>query len=378
MRKLRVAMIGGGGDKSFFGAVHRRALALDATRELVAGVLRRRPADALEAARDLGIAGYPEVPALLAAVRDGSLELDYVTIVTTNEAHYAPAKACLEAGIPVLCEKPLCMTLAEAEDLAAVAAARDVPFVLAHTYTGHPMLMLAREMIRSGAIGEIRKLEAWYTQGWLSAALEKSDVQQARWRTDPARAGISGCGGDIGTHAFVAATWTTGLDLTRVSARLNTFVDGRGLDDDFNVIAELDNGGTAIILATQIAIGHRNDNGLRVYGTEGSLEWCQERAEALRFSRGGPDTVYWLGAGADYFPESVASYLRLPPGHHEDFLEALANLHVSMERLVRRRRGEVGVPDPYPHPGLAVGVAEMKFLAAAVSSSRAGGCWTAL
>lgn len=378
MAKLKVGMIGGGGPGNFFGGVHRRAVALDDTRTVVAGALRSNPDAAMQAAQDWGVKGYPDWNAMLEACKSGELALDYVTIVTPNFAHYAPAKAFVEAGIPVLCEKPMTMTAAEAEDLAAAVQARNVPFILAHTYTGHPMLMLARELVTSGALGEVRKVEAWYNQGWLATSMEtETDNQQASWRTDPTRAGISCCGGDIGTHAFVHATWTTGLEVSRVSARLNTFVAGRPLDDDFNVIAELSNGGTAIITATQIAIGYRNDNGLRVYGSKGALEWHQEQAERLVVRRGGCDEHYFIGIQYDEVPDSVAGYFRVPPGHHEDFFEALANLHCTLERQIRARNGET-VPPPFPHPDASTGVAGMKFVTAAVESSRKAGAWTNL
>ena len=376
MSKLRVGMIGGGGPDSFFGMVHNRAIALDASRELVAGALRSNPEAAMRAADDYGIEGYPTYQALLEAVQSGEQTLDYVTIVTPNFAHYEPAKAFLQAGIPVLCEKPITMTVAEAEDLAQIVEREQVPFVLAHTYTGHPMMMLAKEMIHSGEIGQVRKVVSWYNQGWLATALEQTGQQQASWRTDPARTGISNCGGDIGTHAFIAATWVTGLAVERVSARLNTFVEGRVLDDDFNVIGELENGGTALITATQIAVGYRNDNGFRVFGTTGSIEWHQERAECLLVRHGdGRDITYWIGAEFD-LPASVASYLRVPSGHHEDFFPALANLHTTIERLIRTRRGEQDVPAAFPHPGVEEGVAGMKFVAAAVESSNNSGAWT--
>ncbi len=376
MSKLKVGMIGGGGPDSFFGMVHNRAIALDASRALVAGALRSSPEAAMSAADDYGIQGYPTYQALLEAVQNGEQALDYVTIVTPNFAHYEPAKAFLQAGIPVLCEKPITMTVAEAEDLAQIVVREQVPFVLAHTYTGHPMMMLAKEMIRNGEIGQVRKVVSWYNQGWLATALEQTGQQQASWRTDPERTGISNCGGDIGTHAFIAATWVTGLAVERVSARLNTFVEGRVLDDDFNAIGELENGGTALITATQIAVGYRNDNGFRIFGTKGSIEWHQERAECLLVRHGdGRDITYWTGAEFD-LPASVASYLRVPSGHHEDFFPALANLHTTIERLIRTRRGEQNVPVAFPHPGVEEGVAGMKFVAAAVGSSKNEGAWT--
>ncbi|MBT7862138.1 MAG: Gfo/Idh/MocA family oxidoreductase [Gemmatimonadetes bacterium] len=374
MAKLRVGLIGGGGPGNFFGHVHKRAIAFDNSRELVAGALRSSPEASLAAAGEYDVEGFADYESILAACQSGNLDLDYVTIVTPNHAHYAPAKAFLEAGIPVLCEKPITMTVEEAEDLQSIVEAKGVPFVLAHTYTGHPMMMFAKELVRQGKIGEVRKVEAWYNQGWLATALEDEGLQQAQWRTDPSKTGISNCGGDIGTHAFVAATWVSGHSVARVSARLNSFVDGRQLDDDFNVIGELDNGGTALITATQIAIGYKNDNGFRIFGRDGSLEWHQERAESLLVRTGEVDQTYWIGGNYSYMPETIGSYLRVPSGHHEDFFAALANLHCTMERIVRRKRGEEA-PEPFDHPGVAEGVAGMRFVKAAVDSSAARGAW---
>lgn len=379
MKKLKVGMIGGGGPGSFFGKMHLRAIAMDGTRELVAGALRSTPESSMAAAGEWGIQGYPDYAAMIAACRAGDLELDYVTIVTPNHAHFAPAKACLEAGIPLMCEKPMTFTVPESEELVKLVEANDIPFVLAHTYTGHPMMMAAKEMIAKGDIGEIRKVETWYNQGWLAEAIEVGPdaVQQAAWRTDPGRAGLSNCGGDIGTHAFMAATWLTGLTIERLRARLNRFVSDRLLDDDFNVIGELSNGGTVVMTTTQIGIGHKNDHGFRIFGTKGSLEWHQEQAERLIHQTGDHDRIYWLGTGASIFSDTVSSYLRAPAGHHEDFLEALANLHGSLERSIRSRRGE-DVPAPFPHPGVQEGLSGMRFVRAAVESSAADMAWIAL
>lgn len=377
MRKLKAGMIGGGGDGAFFGQVHLRAASVDGSREVTAGALRSNPDAAMQAAEAWGIQGYPDYNAMIEAWKSGDLELDYAIITTPNNAHFAPAKACVEAGLPVLCEKPMTFTVEESEELAALVKEKQVPFVLAHTYTGHPMMMYARELVKSGQIGDVRKVVAWYNQGWLSTALEAEGQQQAAWRTNPQITGISNCGGDIGTHAFVAATWASGHQVTKVSARLSSFVEGRELDDDFNVVAELDNGGTALISATQIAVGYRNDNGFQIFGTKGSLEWHQEAAEKLLVRKGDHDEIYWLGSNFDFFPESVASYLRVPAGHHEDFFEALGNLHTTLERMIRKKRNE-DVPEPFEHPGADVGLAGMKFIKAAVTSSNADGAWTDL
>lgn len=374
MKKLKVGMIGGGGEGAFFGRVHEKAISLDGTRELAAGALRSSADASLAAAEEWGIQGYPDYRSMIDAVGSGDLELDYVVIVTPNNAHFEPAMACAEAGIPILCEKPMTFSVEESKQLAARIRANDVPFVLAHTYTGHPMMMLAREWVRNGEIGEVRKVVSWYYQGWLATALESEGQKQASWRTNPEVTGMANCGGDIGTHAFAAATWVSDQPVKRVSARLNSFVDGRTMDDDFNVTAELGNGGTALIHATQIAVGFRNDSGFQIFGSKGSLEWRQERAEKLLMRRGAHDEVYWIGAGFDFLPDSVASYLRVPPGHHEDFFPALANLHCTLERHVRRAKGEEA-PEPFDHPGVDMGLAGMQFVEAAVESSRASGSW---
>jgi len=369
MNKIRVGMVGGGGPDNFFGNVHRRAIALDTTRELVAGALRHNPGTSLEAARELGIKGFADYKAMIEAHKKGEIELDYAAIVTPNDAHYLPARMCIKNGLPVLCEKPITLTVEEAEKLGALVETNRTPFVLAHTYTGHAMVMLAREIVLNGDIGQVRKVEAWYNQGWLAQPVDNV------WRLDPKRSGLSCCGGDIGTHAHVAACWVTGLKVVQLSARLNSIVEGRVLDDDFNVIAELENGATAIITATQIAIGYKNDNGFRIFGSKGSIEWRQERAEKLLVRRGRCDEIYWIGSNYDYFPEKIKPYLRLPSGHNEDFFEALANLHLTMEFMVRKHNGEDNVPEPYSHPEVTAGIDGMQFVAAAVKSSQNNGAY---
>lgn len=379
MKKLKVGMIGGGGPESFFGGAHKRSIALDGTRELTAGALRSDPECAMKAAEEMGIEGYTDYQQMAEDCKNGKLDIDYVTIVTPNHLHYEPAKAFIEAGVPVLCEKPMTITIEQAQELERITREKKLPFILAHTYTGHPMLMYARELIRDGVLGKIRKVQSWYTQGFLADKLEDQGVKQAEWRTQSRFAGISCCGGDIGTHALVAATWTTGLRIERVSARLNSFVPGRELDDDFNVFAEMDNGATGVIIATQIAVGYKNDHGIRIFGDKGSLEWHQERAEKLLLRRKEIDEVFWLGANYSFFPDSVSSYLRgLPSGHNQDFYPALANLHTTMERMIRRRREESNVPAPYPHPDARTGVEGLKYVNAAVESSQLNGEWVAI
>jgi predicted dehydrogenase len=376
-RKLRVGMVGGGGPGNFFGGPHRRGILLDNSAELVAGALRSSAQGSLDSAKELFFPrGYPDYQTMVREESKlGDQRIDYCTVVTPNDTHYPVAKAFVEAGIPVLCEKPLTLTLDEAVDLAKAVKKAKVPFVVAYSYTAFQMVMLARELVRGGEVGQVRKVEAWYPQGWLATKLEAENQQQASWRVDPSRSGASGCGGDIGTHAYEFVSFVAGCSAKRVQARLKTFVPGRRLDDDFTVFAELDNGGIATIAASQVTIGAQNDNGFRVIGDKGTLEWTITDHTNLRLARAGqPLAIYRLGAEYDYFPASIKPYLRLPSGHPEGFHEALANLHRTIEYQIRRGRGESS-PEAYPLPGIEDGVAGMAFVEAAVRSAKENGAW---
>jgi predicted dehydrogenase len=378
-RKLRVGMVGGGGPNNFFGAPHRRAILMDNAAELTAGALRSDPQGSLDAAKGLFFArGYPDYQTMFReeAALPANQRIDYVTIVTPNDSHHPIAKAALEAGIAVLCEKPLTLTLDESLDLVRTARQRGLPFTVAYSYTGLPMVMLARELVRAGEVGDVRKVEAWYPQGWLADALEASGQQQASWRVDPAKSGASGCGGDIGTHAYEFVRFVAGLSAVQVQARLHTFVPDRRLDDDFTVLARLNSGALATITASQVTIGAQNDNGFRVIGDKGRVEWSMLDHMSLRlYKPGAPVAVYRLGAEYSYFPASIAPYLRLPSGHPEGFHEALANLHMTLQLQLRRGLGE-SVPDPFPHPNVVDGAAGLAFVEAAVKSSQNDGAWT--
>jgi predicted dehydrogenase len=378
-RKIRVGMVGGGGPANFFGGPHRTAILMDNTAELTAGALRSSPQGSIEAAHELHFTrGYPDYKTMIReeAALPEDQRIEYVTVVTPNDTHYEVAKASLEAGIPVLCEKPLTITLEESLDLVRLTKEKGLPFVVAYTYTALPMVMLARELVRNGDVGEIRKVEAWYPQGWLAGRTEDAGVQQAAWRVDPSKSGASGCGGDIGTHAYEFVRFVAGLTAVQVQARLHTFVPGRRLDDDFTVLARLNNGALATICASQVTIGAQNDNGFRIVGDKGTVEWSITSHTNLKvFKPGQPVAVYRLGAEYDYFPASIKPYLRVPSGHPEGFHEALANLHKTMQLQIRKSRGE-DVPEPYPHPGVVDGAAGMAFIEAAVASSRNDGAWT--
>jgi predicted dehydrogenase len=371
-------MVGGGGPSNFFGAPHRRAILLDNSAELVAGALRSKAHESLASAKELFFSrGYADWHAMLKAeaALPADERIDYVTIVTPNDAHYGPANVAASAKIGVLCEKPLTTTFDEALQLYQTVKLHKTPFVVAYTYTGFAMVMLARTLVLDGKIGQVRKVEAWYPQGWLATKLEAEGQKQASWRVDPSKAGASGCGGDIGTHAYEFVRFAAGLRATRLSARLKAFVPGRALDDDFTVLAELDNGAVATITASQITIGAQNDNGFRISGTTGTLEWSITDHTVLKHYQGGqPLQLYRQGAEYGYFPGSIKPYLRLPAGHPEGFHEALANLHRTLEWTIRSARGEK-VPAPFDHPGIADGAAGMAFIEAAVASSNQDGAW---
>jgi predicted dehydrogenase len=372
-------MVGGGGPSNFFGKPHRSAVLLDNSAELVAGALRTKPEESLQSARELFFRrGYGSWQDLVGGESKlpASERIDYITIVTPNDAHFGPAEAAIKAGIHVLCEKPLTATLEEARLLGEAARKNaSLCFVVAYTYTGFPMVMLAKTLVADGVIGDVRKVEAWYPQGWLATKLEETGQKQASWRVDPKRSGASGCGGDIGTHAYEFVRFVAGKKATKVSARLKAFVPGRALDDDFTVLAELDGGAIATVAASQITIGAQNDNGFRVSGTKGTLEWSITDHQSLKHYVGGePLRIYRQGGEYGYFPESIKPYLRLPSGHPEGFHEALANLHRTLEWQIRAGRGE-SCPKPFPHPGIADGIAGMAFVAAAVKSSSQAGAW---
>ena len=351
---------------------------MDNSAELTAGALRSDPAGSIASAKELYFTrGYGDWQTMIAAEAKlpESERIDYVTIVTPNDAHFGPADAAAAAGIGVLCEKPLTTTLDEAKRLQATVAKHKTPFVVAYTYTGLPMVMLAREFVRDGKIGKVRKVEAWYPQGWLATKLESDGQKQASWRVDPKKSGASGCGGDIGTHAYEFVRFVTGLGATKVSGRLKAFVEGRPLDDDFTVLAELEEGAIATIAASQITIGAQNDNGFRISGTTGTLEWSMLDHNNLKHFQGGqPVHLYRLGAEYGYIPASVKPYVRTPSGHPEGFHEALANLHRTLEWQIRSLRGET-CPTPYAHPGIEDGVAGMAFIEAAVASAKHEGRW---
>jgi len=373
-RRLRLGMVGGG-EGAFIGGVHRIAARLDDEFELVAGAFSSDPARAASSAVTLRVAperSYSDFRAMAveeAARPDG---IDVVAIVTPNHLHHGPARAFLEAGINVICDKPLARTVAEGEDLVRAVSVSGRVFVLTYNYTGYPMIRHAREMIAAGELGAIRIVQVEYPQDWLTTPLEATGHKQAAWRTDPERSGAGGALGDIGTHAFNLAEFVTGLHCEAVAADLTTFVPGRRLDDNAQVLLRFAGGARGALWCSQVAPGHENGLRLRVYGEAGGIEWVQEHPNQLRhaphgkapcvISRGGPG----VSAGA-------AHATRIPAGHPEGYLEAFAQIYRDAASLIHAHRSGVQPPPECALlPVVADGLRGLRFIAACVESSGAG------
>jgi predicted dehydrogenase len=389
-RPLNVGLVGGG-KGAFIVHPHQKAIHFDGTRRVVAGALFPDPKIALEEAANwpYPIRGYGSYDEMIAA--NASLpadeRLDYVLIVTPNHVHFDPAMKAMKAGIAVFCEKPLCLNLKEASVLVRTSRKLGIPFGVAHTYLGHWTTRFARYIVQRGLLGDVRWVDSSYLQGWLATKLEATGQQQATWRVDPKRAGGSGCGGDIGTHALMQLRYVTGLDVTRVSAQLETFVEGRPLDDHFTVYCTLSNGGKALVRASQICIGFKNDLGIVVAGTKGTLRWRQEEPEGVTIHLPNqPDRVYWRGAvtpGDGFLPKDVPAELlaepTVPSGHPEGFHDAFARLHRNFERDVRAwKAGRPFKSDGSKYASVEDGWAGIAFIETCVKSSRKKGAWTAM
>lgn len=378
-RKLRMGMVGGGRD-AFIGAVHRMAANLDGQMELVAGCFssdaeksRLSGAD-LFLASDRIYADYNEMAEKEAALPEGE-RIDFVAIVTPNHLHAPVATAFLRKGFHVVCDKPMTTTLAEAQALKAEVAKSSKVFALTHNYTGYPMVKQARDLVRSGELGDILKVVAEYPQGWLMDAIEQEGQKQAAWRTDPARAGASCCIGDIGTHAENLGRYITGLEIDALCAHFTTFVPGRSLEDDGNMLVKYKGGAVGILYASQISAGEENALNIRVYGTKGSLAWHQEHPNELKVVFKGKPAQIWR-RGNDYLGESAKKFTRIPAGHPEAFIEAFANVY--LEAAAHIRDVIDGKTDgTYDYPTIDDGVYGMAFIETAVKSAQADAKWTA-
>jgi predicted dehydrogenase len=377
--RIRLGMVGGG-QGAFIGAVHRIAARLDDQFELVAGALSSSPERAKASAAELGLApdrsygSFTEMAKAEAARPDG---IEAVAIVTPNHMHAPAAKAFLEAGIHVICDKPMTTTVKEAEELAALVEKSGKLFVLTHNYTGYPMVRQAREMVAKGELGEIRLVQAEYPQDWLTEPAERTGSKQAEWRTDPARSGAGGAIGDIGTHAYNLAAFVTGLKAERLLAQLTSFVEGRPLDDDVQILLRYHGGARGMLWASQVAVGHENGLKLRVYGTKGGLEWVQADPNYLWFTRFGEPKQLLTRGGAGV-GAAAARVTRVPAGHPEGYLEGFATIYAEAARAIRAARGGKKPDAEVIYPTVQDGVDGMKFIAAAVASSKAGNVWTDL
>ncbi|PTX93663.1 oxidoreductase [Spartobacteria bacterium LR76] len=377
-RKLRYGMIGGGRG-AFIGAVHRIAAAMDQQAELVAGAFSSDAARSRESGADLNLDPsrvYGSYEEMAAAEKDKptSERLDFVVIVTPNHQHFGPAKLFLESGFNVICDKPVTFDLKQAKELRKVVAKSGKVFVLTHNYTGNVMVKQARELVRSGYLGEIRKVVAEYPQGWLSSFLEKDGQKQAAWRTDPKRSGAAGSLGDIGTHAENLAHYITGLEIESLCADLSTFVKGRLLDDDGSILVRYKGGAKGTLFASQIAIGEENNLNIRVYGTKASLEWHQEHPNQLVVKYPDQPRQVW-GRGNGYLSPKLQKFTRIPAGHPEGYLEAFGNIYTEAFRAIRAEVAGKKVPKDVDYPTIDDGVYGMAFIETAVKSSSLGAKW---
>ncbi len=378
-RPLRMGMVGGG-QGAFIGAVHRMAARLDGGVDFVAGALSASPEKARASGRDLGLddrRNYESWEAMLE--RERSLppgeRIDFVSIVTPNHVHFPVARAFVDAGFNVVLDKPMVHTSEQAAELAALVTARNVVFCVTYNYSGYPLVKQAREIVRSGEIGEVRKVVVEYNQGWLADRLEATGQKQADWRTDPARSGLGGAIGDIGSHCEQLVFYVTGLELKTLCADLTTFVPGRMLDDDANVLLRFRGGAKGILFASQVCVGNENDLRLRVWGTKGGVEWHQEEPNALVVKRlGKPEQVY--RRGNDYLGDAAKRTTRLPSGHPEAFIEAFANVYRAACEAVRTGAGAKG-PARHDFPGVDDGARGVRFIERTVESSKAEQKWLA-
>lgn len=378
--RIKLGMVGGG-EGSFIGAVHRIASRIDDRYELVAASLSsdsdraQRSAEALGINADRSYAGFEEMAAAEKQREDG---IDVVSIVTPNHVHFPVAKAFLEQGIAVICDKPLCVSMDEALALQALLERSGTYFALTHNYTGYPLVRQAREMITSGELGSIRVIQVEYAQDWLTNKEEDTHNKQAEWRTDPAKSGPAGCLGDIGTHAYNLAGFMTGLGVSEVCADLHTFVAGRRLDDNVNVLLRYDNGAKGMLWSSQVAPGNENGLKIRIYGAKGGLEWAQENPNQLWYSPFG-EPVQKLTRGGHGAREIANRVSRIPAGHPEGYLEGFANIYSDVADVLLQRQSGGNLPANHDLiPGIKEGVEGMQFMQSVLKSSSANGEWTPL
>ncbi len=372
--KIKYGMVGGGPD-AFFGAVHRKAAALDGEIELAAGAFSSSGQKSSAQGKELMLEptrvydSYQEMAEKEAALPDDK-RIDFVSIVTPNHVHHPAAKLFMEAGINIICDKPMTTTLEEAEDLCRTARSKDRIFAVTYTYTGYPMVKQAKKLIADGILGDIRKVVIEYPQGWLRKTIEKEGAKQAVWRTDPKQAGISSCMGDLGTHIENMSNYVTGLEIEEIMADLTIFGKDRVLDDDGNVLVHFENGAVGVIFASQISVGDENNLRFRIYGTEASMEWHQENPNYLYLRyEDKPEKVY--KHGNDYLEEVARHNSRLPFGHPEAFIEALANIYINAARtMLAKKEGKKPGKFDTDFPTVQDGAKGVNFVLGTVESSK--------
>lgn len=372
-------MVGGGLD-AFIGAVHRKAAALDGGIDLVCGAFSSDPKKSKATGEGLFLDPKRVYPSYLEMIQEEKNlppgeRMDFVSIVTPNHVHFAPAKAALENGFHVIIDKPITLNLDEAVKLKKVTDKTGLVLALTHTYTGYPMVKEARHLVKTGKLGKIRKVYVEYPQGWLATPLEKSGQKQAAWRSDPKKSGLGGALGDIGTHAANLAEYITGALITEVCAELNSVIPGRLLDDDNAMFIHFDNGASGVLVSTQVAAGEENNITIRVYGEKGGLEWGQEEPNSLFLKwLDKPKEIYRSGLG--YLSDAAKLNTRTPSGHPEGYLEAFANLYVAFSKAVRDYKpGKKIDTVKYDFPDVNDGVKGMAFIEAAYTSSKQKQKW---
>jgi len=379
-RRLRLGMVGGG-PGAFIGAVHRIAARMDDRFELVAAALSSNPEKSRAAALELHIKperAYGSFMEMATAEAKRPDRIDAVSIVTPNHVHFGPAKAFLEAGIHVICDKPLTTTVEDAVALAGIVKKSGLIFGLTHNYTGYPLVRQAKEMVEAGELGRLRVVQVEYAQDWLTTPVEATGNKQAVWRTDPAQSGPAGSLGDIGTHAYNIARFVTGLRCEQVAAEVSIFVPGRRLDDNVQMLLRFEGGARGMLWASQVATGNENNLRLRVYGEKAGVEWGQENPNYLRFTPYGkpPVTISRAGAGAT---ASAKHASRIPSGHPEGYLEAFAQLYADLaEQIAARNAGRTAAASALLVPGVKEGVEGVQFIDGVLKSSKQNSGWVKL
>lgn len=383
-RKLKMGLVGGG-QGSFIGRVHVTAAVLDNRAAMVAGAFSSDPARSKASAPSYDVSperaygSFSEMFAKESALPEGQ-RIDFVSITTPNHVHFPAAKAALEHGFNVVCDKPMTFNLAEAEDLLKIAEQSGAVFAVSHNYTGYPLVRQAREMILGGELGEIQAIRSNYIQGWLRTRLESSDQKQAAWRTDPTKSGAAGCFGDIGTHAYNLGRYMTGLLPESVSCHLKVFEDGRALDDYGHAVVRYENGALGTVTASQISHGRENDLFIEVDGTKGALSWRQEEPNVMMVRcNGKPHQLYTRDPNAPFMNTMGKAACRLPSGHPEAFFEAFANVYrFAYDDMIKRALKQSFERRDTVYPNIYDGVEGMYFIQQCVASSKLNGQWLPL